>query len=94
MFEKLATKLKLKQKLLKYKSTIQITTSNARTLNRIGQLLDLTASTLDHNIDIICIQEHRYIHCEDIKYHDTGNGWTFVSAFAWKNSYLIQLIYT
>ena len=31
---------------------------------------------IDHNIDIICIQEHRYTHSEDIKYHDTGNGWT------------------
>ena len=40
--------------------------------------------TQTHNIDIICIQE--YIHSEDIKYRDTGNGWTFVSASAWKNS--------
>ena len=32
------------------------------------------------------MQEHRYIHSEDIKYHDTGNGWTSVSASAWKNS--------
>ena len=41
---------------------------------------------IDHNIDIICIQEHKYVHSEDIKYHDTGNGWTFVSASTWKNS--------
>ena len=40
---------------------------------------------IDHNIDIICIQEHRYTHSEDIKYHHTGNGcWT--AASAWKNS--------
>ena len=38
-------------------------------LNRIGQLPKLTASAIDHNIDIICIQEHGYSH---IKYHDTG----------------------
>ena len=25
------------------------------------------------------IQVHRYIHSEDIKYHDTGNGWTLAS---------------
>ena len=86
MFEKSATELKLKQKLLKCKSTIQIATFNLRTLNRIGQLPELTASAIDHNIDIICIQKHRYIYSEDIKHHDIGNGWTFVSASAWKNS--------
>ena len=37
-------------------------------------------------MDIICIQEHRYIHSEDIKYHDSGNGLTYVSASARKNS--------
>ena len=31
----------------------------------------MTASARDHNIDIICIQEHRYTHCEDIKHHDS-----------------------
>ena len=58
VFEKSATKLK--QKLLKYKRTIQIVTFNVRTINTIGQLPELTASAIDHNIDIICIQEHRY----------------------------------
>ena len=60
-------------------------TFNVRTLNRIGQLLELTASAIDHNIDIICIQENRYTHSEDIKYHDTGNGWTLATASPWKN---------
>ena len=59
---------------------------NARTLNRIGQLPEFTASAIDHKIDIICIQEHRYIHSKDIKYHNTGNGWTLATASAWKNS--------
>ena len=36
-------------------------------------------------IDIICIQEHRYTHTEDIKYHETGNGWTLATVSAWKN---------
>ena len=61
-------------------------TFNVRTLNRIGQLPELTASAVEHNIDIICIQEHRYTHSEDIKYHDTGNGWTLATVSAWKNS--------
>ena len=84
MFEKSATELK--QKLLKCKRTIQIATFNVRTLNRIGQLPELTASAIDHNIDIIWIQEHRYIHREDIKYYDTGNGWMLATASGWKNS--------
>ena len=70
VFEKSATELK-QQKLLKCKQTIQIAT-----LNRINQLPELTASAVEHKIDIICIQEHRYTHTEDIRCHDTGNGWT------------------
>ena len=84
-FEKSATELKLKQKLLRCKQTIQIATLNVRTLNRIGQLSELTASAVEHKIDIICIQEHRYTHTEDIKYHETGNGWMLVTVSAWKN---------
>ena len=61
-------------------------TFNVRTLNRIGQLPELTASAVKHKIDIICIQEHRYTYTEDIKYHETGNGWMLVTVSAWKNS--------
>ena len=64
VFEKSATELK--QKLLKCKQTIQIATFNVRTLNRIGQLSELTASAVEHKIDVICIQEHRYTHTEDM----------------------------
>ena len=84
VFKKSATELK--QKLLKCKRTIQIATFNVRTLKRIGQLPELTASAIDHRIDIICIQEHRYTHSEVIKYYDTSNGWTRATASAWKNS--------
>ena len=84
VFEKSATELK-QQKLLKCKHTIQIATFNVRTLNRIRQLPELTASAIGHNIDIICIQEYRYTHSEDIKYHDTGNVWTLATTSAWKN---------
>ena len=73
VFEKSATELK-QQKLLKCKRTIQIVTFNVRTLNKIGQLPELTASAVEHKIDIICIQELRYMHTEHIKYHETGNG--------------------
>ena len=80
-------KIKLKSKLLKCKNTIHITTFNIKTLERANQLPELTASAVEHNIDIICTQEHRYSHSElEIKYHNTGNGWMFVSVSAWKNS--------
>ena len=85
VFEKSATELK-QQKLLKCKQTIQIATFNVRTLNRIGQLPDLITSAVEHKIDIIRIQEHRYTHTEDIKYLETGNGWTLATVSAWKNS--------
>ena len=51
VFKKSAAELKLKQKLLKCKHTIQKRYSS-----------------------------------EDMKYHDTGNGWTLATASAWKNS--------
>ena len=85
MFEKSATELK-RSKLLKCKQTLQIATFNVRTLNRIGQLPEQIASAVEHKIDIICIQEHRYTHTEDIKYHETGNGWLLVTVSTWKNS--------
>ena len=87
VFEKSATELKHKQNLFKYKSTIQIAKFNVKTLNRKGQLPKVRASAIDHNIDIVCVQEHIYHHSEeDIKFYGTGNGWVFVSASAWKNS--------
>ena len=85
VFEKSATELK-RSKLLKCKQTLQIATFNVRALNRIGQRPELIASAVEHKIDIICIQEHRYTHTEDIKYHETDNEWSLVTVSAWKNS--------
>ena len=85
VFEKSATELK-QSKLLKCNQTLQIATFNVRTLNRIGQLPELIASSEEHKIDLICIQEHRYTHTEDIKYHETGNDWSLVTVCTWKNS--------
>ena len=85
MFQKFTTELK-QQKLPKCIQTIQIAKFNVRTLNRIGQLPELTASAVEHKIDIICIQEHRYTHSENIKYHENGNGWTLAIVSAWINS--------
>ena len=64
VLKKSVSELKHKQKLLKCKSTVHIVTLDITTLNRIDQLLELTASLAEHNIDILYIQEHRYHHSE------------------------------
>jgi exonuclease III len=85
VFEKSATEPN--QRLLKCKRTITISTFNVRTLSKISQISELVASAATYNIDIICIQEHRFFHQDiDLEYHDAGSGWTFISASAWKNS--------
>ena len=66
---------------------MKITTIKVKTLNRIGQLPELTALVIFHNLDIICIQGHRYTNSEDIRYHDTGNGRMLATVSAWKNSF-------
>ena len=63
-FLKSITEFKLKEKLLKCKSTIQITTFNVKTLNRIDLLPELTASAIDHNIDRIFLQIYIYHHSD------------------------------
>ena len=42
------------------------------------------ASPISHNIKIICFQEHRYTHNEDIKYNDIGNEWMLATSSARK----------
>ena len=50
---------------------MNIATFNIGTLNIINQLPELTASTAEHNIDIICLQELRFYNSElDLKYRN------------------------
>ena len=64
-----------------------ISTFNVRTLNTINQAPELIASAIEQNIDIICVQEHRFFHPElELKHNDLGEGWTLISASAWKTS--------
>ena len=74
VFEKSATELN--QKLLKCKQIIQIATFNVRNLNRIGQLPELTASAVEHKIDIICIQEHLHSH----RRYQISRNWQWIDA--------------
>ena len=56
------------------KKIVNIATFNIRILNTQNQLLEITSSAVDYNIDIICVQEHEYYHSElELKYHDSNN---------------------
>ena len=81
VFEKSATDLK-QQKWLKCKQTIQIATFNVRTLNRIEQVLEMTASAVERNMH----SRSQIRICKYIKYHNTGIGWTLATVSAWKHS--------
>ena len=80
-------KPKPKPDLLRGQELFNITTFNVRTLNTINPLLEVIASAADKNIDIVYIQEHKYYQSKvELKYLESGNGWTFVSPSAWENS--------
>ena len=72
---------------LRYECIVYIVTYNVRTLNTINQVPVFMAFIAENNIDIICMQEHRYYHSElNLKFHDTSNEWTVVSTSTRKHS--------
>ena len=76
-----------RRQLLKCKRTINLSTFNVRTLQSIKQMSELIAIAVTYHIDVINVQEHRFYHEDiDLKYHELGNGWTFISASAFKNT--------
>ena len=75
-----------KPKFLKSSKNIHISTFNIITFKNDCQSSELVASAIEHDIDIICIQEHRLYHKDiDIKYNILNYGWTLVTASSWKN---------
>lgn len=74
-------------KFLTCKKPTLISTFNDHTLNPINQMPELVLSAIERNINVICIQKHRYFHSDvELKHHDVGKGWNFISVSAWKNS--------
>ena len=48
---------------------------------------ELIAMAVTYHVDVINVQEHRFYHEDiDLKYHELGNGLTFISASALKNT--------
>ena len=86
MSSTLTMKNDLKTRLLKGKKSVIISSLNARTLRNF-QLNELVASADKLLNDIVCVQEHRFIH-EDtlIKEHDARKQWKLLTSSAWKNN--------
>ena len=60
---------------LKSSKNIHISTFNIKTFKSDCQSSELVASAIEHDIDIICIQEHRLYHKDiDIKYNILNYG--------------------
>ena len=84
-FDKFVIERKRRQ--LKCKRTINLCTFNVRTLQSIKQMSEFIAIAVTCHIDVINIQKYRFDHEDiDLKYHKLGNGWTFISASALKNT--------
>ena len=85
-FDKFVTE-RNKRQILKCKRNINPSTFNVRTLQSIKQMSELTATAVTYYIDIINIQKHRFYHEDiDLRYHEIGSGWTFISVSALKNT--------
>ena len=57
-----------------------------QTLNgayKINELIALAAATRQ---EVVCIQEHRFIHIEGLKYHQYNNGWVLIIGSGWLKS--------
>ena len=76
-----------RRQLLECKRTINLSTFSVHTLQSIKQMSEVIATAVTYHTDVIKVQEHRFYHEDiDLKYHELGNGWTFISASALKNT--------
>ena len=72
-------------KLLTCTTNRTITTFNPCTLRKDYSIDELTNSIEEQNLDIICIQEHRFCHDEVIKYSQISSKYTLITSSAVKN---------
>ena len=73
-------------KLLKTNQILTIGTMNVQTLQKQGQIYELITSAMTTKQDIICIQEHRYIH-DDIPIREQRfENWILLICSLWRNS--------
>ena len=85
--EKSDTEIKpsTKQQFMKGKKDVFIGTLNVRTLQKPGKISELIASAQETGHDIICLQEHRFMHEELITKEQSFGEWSLITSSAWKN---------
>ena len=72
--------------MLKSKKTFKIGTINTQTLQKVWKIPELIAADEKTGQEVICIQEHRFVHLDvDIKEHTFGK-WKLLTCSAWRNS--------
>jgi exonuclease III len=81
------TNPKTQKQLLKCTKPIIISSLNTRTLNPVGRVEELSHLAMTHNIDVVCIQDHKFYHPDDdLQYHKKIQGQQLITASCWKNS--------
>ena len=77
----------LDKQFIKCKKAITISSLNTRTLNPNGRAEELSLLSKTHNIDVICLQDHKFYHPnDDLKYHKKIEGQQIITVSCWKNS--------
>ena len=81
-----ASPVKKSPKLINTNSHISITSFNSCTLSKDFYLNELLNSIEKFDLQIVCIQEHRLLHPEPIKYHKLSSEFTFITSSASLNN--------
>ena len=71
---------------MKGKKDIFIAAFNVQTLQKEGKIPELIASADSTKHDIVCIQEHRFIHEEFATKEHIFGSWRLITCSAWKKS--------
>ena len=72
--------------LLNATKRFKIGSLNTQTLQKVYKIPELIASAELTGQDIICIQEHRFIHEDTVIKEHTYDKWKLLTLSAWKNS--------
>ena len=73
-------------KLLRCTKSLSLTTFNARTLQKQYNLEELVYAASIHKLDIVCLQEHRYMHSEVLSFSKPSPDYTLITSSAWENT--------
>jgi len=74
------------RKFVKCKKTVNISSFNVRTLNQPHNIGELTVASSKFDLDVVCIQEHRIGHEDDVEFTRVDENHTLVTSSAMRNS--------